>query len=44
MKSFLLACVAAVGIALCSWAVLSAVQQPAESYTGTGVRLGPTPL
>lgn len=40
MKSFMLACVAAVGIALCSWAVLSTIQKPAESYTGTGVRLG----
>jgi hypothetical protein len=39
MKSFLLACVAAIGIAFCSWAVLNSVQQPAESYTGTGVRL-----
>jgi hypothetical protein len=39
MKSFLIACVAAVGIAVCSWGVLSVVQQPAESYTGTGVRL-----
>ncbi len=39
MKSFLIACVAAVGIALCSWAVLSTVQQTANSYTGTGVRL-----
>jgi hypothetical protein len=39
MKSFLLACVAAVGIAIFSWGVLSVVQQPAESYTGTGVRL-----
>jgi hypothetical protein len=39
MKSFLLACVAAIGIALCSWAVLNTVQLPAESYIGTGVRL-----
>lgn len=39
MKSFLLACVVAVGIALCSWAVLNSLQLPAESYTGTGVRL-----
>lgn len=44
MKSFLIGCVAAVGIALCSWAVLSIAQQPAESYTGTGVRLAPAPL
>lgn len=44
MKVFLLSCAAAIGIALCSWAVLSSVQQPAQSYTGTGVRLAPTPL
>jgi hypothetical protein len=39
MRVFLLSCAAAVGIALCSWAVLSAVQQPAQSYVGTGVRI-----
>jgi len=39
MRSFVLACAAAVGIALFSWGVLSVVQQPADSYTGTGVRL-----
>jgi hypothetical protein len=39
MKSFLLACAASIAIALGSWAVLNTVQLPAESYTGTGVRL-----
>jgi hypothetical protein len=39
MKIFLISCVAAVAIALGSWAVLNSVQLPAESYTGTGVRL-----
>jgi hypothetical protein len=39
MKVFLISCVAAIGIALGSWAVLSAVQMPADSYIGTGVRL-----
>jgi hypothetical protein len=39
MKVFLLSCVAAIGIAIGSWAVLNSVQLPAESYTGAGVRL-----
>jgi hypothetical protein len=40
MKTFLLACVAAVAIAVVSAAVLSSIQEPvAEAFATTGVRL-----
>jgi hypothetical protein len=40
MKSFLLACVAAVAIATVAGFALNAVQKPAdEAYSTTGVRL-----
>lgn len=40
MKSFLLACVAAIAIATIAGFVLNAVQKPADqAYSTTGVRL-----
>jgi hypothetical protein len=40
MKTFLLACVAAIAIATIAGFALNAVQQPAdEAYSTTGVRL-----
>ena len=40
MKSFLLACVAALAIAVIGGVVLNSIQKPAdEAYSTTGVRL-----
>ena len=41
MKSFLIACVAAVVIAIIGGVVLNGIQQPADkAFSTTGVRLG----
>jgi hypothetical protein len=40
MKSFLLACIAAIAIAAIGGVVLNSIQEPtAEAYSTTGVRL-----